>query len=111
MRKPPAISTGDQIDLSPLLDKAIAVRVTNRRVVETRYGDRPMVDARIYVLGQREPLEGVLFSTFFAKNLEIGEWYCGIVSRDEKRWLLKPAPAKSEAALEKMIESEEDVPF
>ena len=111
MRKPPTISTGDQIDLNPLADKAIAIRVTNRRIVETRYGNRPMVSARIYVLGQREPLEGVLFATFFARHLELNEWYCGIVTKEDQRWILKPAPQKSEQALAKMIDSESEVPF
>lgn len=117
IQKPPAPSSGDAIDLKPLLGKTIAVKVWNRRTVETKFGERPLVNARIMVLGNNEPLEGVMFQSYFAKTLKEGEWYCGIVSRNESggmtQWFLKDAPAKSVAALEKQISAitDDDVPF
>lgn len=111
MKKPPTISTGDQIELKSLLDKAIAVRVSNRRIVETKFGPRPVVNAKIFVLGNNDPLEGVLFQSYFAKDLALDVWYCGILSKDDMRWYLKPAPLKSESALEKLVQSTDDVPF
>ena len=87
IHKAPKVNAGDSIELKPLIGKVLAVKVTARRDVETKFGTRPLNEAVIIVDGQREPLVGVLFQSYFSK-LDIGEWYVGKLEKEDLRWNL-----------------------
>ena len=87
IHKAPKVNAGDSIELKPLVGKVLAVKVTARRDVETKFGTRPLNEAVIIVEGQREPLVGVLFQSYFSK-LDIGEWYVGKLEKEDLRWNL-----------------------
>lgn len=113
----PKASSGEAIDLKPLLGKAVAVRVNNTREVETKFGTRPLAEVTMLVEGSAEPLDGVLFQSYFTE-LAQGEWFAGIVAKmqtgDFERWALdySKLTKKQAAALEKLIaEQPLGVPF
>lgn len=112
MKQAPKISSGDAIELEPLVGKAVAVKVTGRRKVATKYGERELNEVLLLPEGAKEPLEGVLFQAYFTK-LDLHEWYCGIVRKDEKRWFLEPANSKQARLLESAINQlpDDDTPF
>jgi hypothetical protein len=116
VKKAPKVQSQDQIELKPFLGKAVAVKVTERRKVDTKFGERDVNIVTLLVEGSGEPMHGVLFQSYFS-GLDIGEWYVGIVEREELRWLLNAekvtkkqmdAFEKTIAALEK---ANDDVPF
>lgn len=87
--RPPKANNGDSIDLKPLLGKPLAVMVTERRDVKTKFGERPVNTAIVVVAGQETPLHGVLFQSVFSK-FTLGEWYAGVLEKEEMRWSLNP---------------------
>lgn len=76
------MKAGDAIELAPLKDKIIAVRVESRDAVKTKFGDRSMSQVCVLVAGTKEPLEGVLFQTYF-QHLPLGDWFIGRVVKVE----------------------------
>lgn len=116
--KAPRPSTGEAIELQPLLGKAVAVQVRNIRQVETKFGPRPLAEVRIWVEGSNEALEGVLFQSYFSK-LPPGGLYYGIVSHEQigtfNQWFLDSTKLtkKQIAGFEKLAADleNEDVPF
>lgn len=110
LKQAPKVTSGDVIELEPLVGKAVAVKVTNRRKVDTKYGERELNEVVLLPEGAKEPLEGVLFQAYFTK-LDLNEWYVGIVRKDEKRWFLEPASGKQVRALEAAVDQIDEVPF
>jgi hypothetical protein len=118
IHKAPKINAGDSIELKPLIGKTLAVKITARRDVETKFGKRPLNEAVLIVEGQKEPLIGVLFQSYFSK-LELNEWYVGKLEKEELRWNLNADALnqKQMKALEAAVEQYEktaetdDVPF
>lgn len=117
LKPAPKVSSGEAIDLKPLLGKAIALRVNGKRNVQTKFGERPLAEVTILLDGQQEPLEGVLFQSYFTA-LEENEWYAGIVTRKNsgtfERWALDATKLtrKQTAALEKQLAVfDSDIPF
>jgi hypothetical protein len=118
IHKAPKVNAGDSIELKPLIGKVLAVKITARRDVDTKFGTRPLNEAIIFVDGQKEPLVGVLFQSYFSK-LEIGEWYVGKLTKDDLRWNLDAdgLTQKQMKALETTVAETEktaggdDVPF
>ena len=108
----PKISAGESIELTPLIGKVVAVRVIERHEKETKFGNRQMAVTQIVVEGEKEPLEGVLFQSYFQK-LKIGEWYVGKVVKTDRAWGLENegVAVKQIAALEKLIDALPEVPF
>jgi hypothetical protein len=87
IHKAPKVNAGDSIELKPLIGKILAVKITVRRDVETKFGMRPLNEAVIFVEGQKEPLVGVLFQSYFSK-LDLNEWYAGKLEKEDLRWNL-----------------------
>jgi hypothetical protein len=116
LKKAPKVQSQDQIELKPFIGKAVAVKVTERRKVDTKFGERDVNVVTMLVEGNGEPMYGVLFQSYFS-GLDIGEWYVGIVEREELRWLLnaEKVTKKQMDAFEKTIAAMEkennDVPF
>lgn len=114
--KAPKVTSGDQIDLKPLIGKPIAVMIRNRRDVETKFGLRPVNEAIVVTLDSDEPLYGVLFQSYF-KVLKQGEWYLGVVERKDLRWNLNADAVDNKTAKEfdRRISNirieDDDVPF
>lgn len=118
IHKAPKLNAGDSIELKPLIGKTLAVKITARRDVETKFGKRPLNEAVLIVEGQKDPLVGVLFQSYFSK-LDIGNWYVGSLEKEDLRWNLNADSVNQkqmkslEAAVaeyEKTAEND-DVPF
>jgi hypothetical protein len=116
LKKAPKVQSQDQIELKPFLGKAVAVRVTERRKVNTKFGERDVNVVTLLVEGNGEPMHGVLFQSYFS-GLDTGEWYVGIVEREELRWKLnaEKVSKKQMDAFEKTIsaleKTNDDIPF
>lgn len=111
----PAVNSGSAIELTPLLNKAVAICCISRKEVNTSFGPRQMSQVRLLVAGETEPLEGVLFQSYF-QRLPLGEWFVGKVIKSDRSWGLdSSALNRSEAAqLNKAVDAQpdlEDVPF
>lgn len=111
----PAINSGDAIELTPLMGKAIAVRCLSRESVETKFGSRQMTQCAVLVEGEAEPLKGVLFQSYF-QRLPLNEWFVGVVTKANRSWGLD-AVVISKAQLAKITKlidaqpADDDVPF
>jgi hypothetical protein len=118
IHKAPKVNAGDSIELKPLIGKTLAVKITARRDVDTKFGKRPLNEAVLIVEGQKEPLVGVLFQSYFSK-LDLHEWYVGKLEKEEMRWNLnsdavnqKQIKAMETAVAEyEKAEGSSDVPF
>ena len=118
IHKAPKVNAGDSIELKPLIGKVLAVKITARRDVDTKFGKRGLNEAVMFVEGQKEPLIGVLFQSYFSK-LELNEWYVGKLEKEDLRWNLNADSLnqKQMKALEAAVEQyekaaeNEDVPF
>lgn len=101
---PPEKLGGDAIDLSKLAGKTIAVFLTGKQSVETKFGPRDMVSAVILTPASAEPLSGVMFAKYFTSNLELKKWYAGLLTQsgngNRKGWILEAS--KDAAALTKL---------
>lgn len=109
----PVMNAGDAIELAPLVGKAVAIFITDRVEKNTKFGLRQMSGAILVCEGEKEPLRGVLFQSYF-QRLPIHEWLVGVVVKTEKAWGLDAAAVKptSLAALEKLVAAVADeVPF
>jgi hypothetical protein len=111
----PAINSGDAIELTPLLGKAIAVRCFGRESVETKFGSRQMTQCAVLVEGEAEALKGVLFQSYF-QRLPLNEWFVGVVTKMNRSWGLDAvAVTKSQLAkITKLIDAQpddSDIPF
>lgn len=106
----PKIGSGDSIELSGLKGKLCGVQVLHRQEIETKFGLRKMSTVRIMMEGSPEPLEGILFQSYF-QGLEIGEWYVGVLTHEKRgdnlMWGLDASKIdkKKSAALVKAIEA------
>lgn len=111
-------SSGEQIKLEPLTGKLCALKVVDRRSVDTKFGARNMSDTVLIPSGADEPLYGVLFASYF-QDLEIGEWYIGRIAKSEKgTWFMSAPTATDQREINSLMpimagvdESDEVVPF
>lgn len=103
------MSAGESIELTPLLNKVVAIRVIERVDQKTKFGDRQMSTAQLLVEGETEPLQGVLFQSYF-QRLAIGQWFVGKVIKTERSWGLETEGIKPAAIakLEKAIDAFND---
>lgn len=103
----PKANAGQSIDLAAMQGKAVAVRITQRAEVATRFGDKTMSAGQILVEGESEPMEGVFFQSYF-QRLALNEWFAGVVVKSDRAWGLdaeavkQPALKKLQAAIEKV---------
>lgn len=88
---PPKLG-GDALELSHLEGKLVAIFCRARDEKKTKFGPRKMTSAAIVAEGQKEPLEGILFQSYF-QDLELGAWYIGKIARVEagmnRAWVLQ----------------------
>lgn len=109
MMAPPKVG-GDAIELSPLENKIVAIFCKARDERKTKFGPRKMTAVAVVAEGSKEPLEGIMFQTYF-QDLELGFWYIGRVVRVEaggnKQWVLSTdnIDPKAAKALAKTLES------
>lgn len=111
----PAMKSGDVIELNPLLNKVVALRVTSRSAVQTKFGQRELSEVIVLVQGETVPLDGVLFQSYF-QHLDIGDWYIGRIVKGERAWGMDATnlDPKVIAALNRVIATmpdDSDVPF
>lgn len=106
VKAPPKPRTsGDQIDLGALSGKLIACAVINRYEVETKFGPRQLNQVLIGAPGSEEPLEGVIFASYF-QGLDQNVWYLGRIDKTARgAWYLAPPSAKDAVAGRKLIDS------
>jgi hypothetical protein len=90
-------SSGEQVKLEPLQNRLVGLKVFNRSEVDTKFGRRSMSDVAI-VSADSEPLFGVLFASYFNKELEPGEWYIGRIARTSKGHWFMDAPTGKDSA-------------
>lgn len=120
VKAPPKPRTsGDQIDLGALSGKLIACAVINRYEVETKFGPRQLNQVLIGAPGSDEPIEGVIFASYF-QGLDMNVWYLGRVNKTARgAWYLEPPTGKDASAGRKLIEAlpaldeaaTDDIPF
>ncbi len=116
IKKAPRAAIGEAISLDPLKGKAVAVVPYARKTVDTKFGERTVTAVRVYVLGSKEPLDGVLFQAYF-QALALNEAVAGVVEEQEtklgSRWILNADALnpKQLAQLEAAIAEAEDLPF
>lgn len=120
VKAPPKPRTsGDQIDLGALVGKLIAVAVVNRYEVDTKFGARQLNQVLIGAPGTEEPLEGVIFASYF-QGLDQNVWYLGRIDKTARgAWYLAPPSAKDATVGRKLIDSlpalevvsTDDIPF
>ena len=109
----PEKSSGDQIELSDLRDKVIAIYCKSREEnKKTRFNLRSMTHVAVLVDGAKDPLEGVLFQSYF-QTLKLNQWFIGKLERQEsasngnRAWVLNAngLDKKAVAGLLKTIEA------
>lgn len=72
----------EALELSPIEGKLIAVRCDQRDERKTRFGQRRMTLVSIFVTGEKIPLVGILFQSYF-QDLELNRFYVGVLTRQD----------------------------
>lgn len=87
----PPKSAGDAVELAQFDGEMVALFCRDRDEKKTRFGQRKMTSVYIAQLESTEPLAGIMFQSYF-QDLEIGQWYIGIVTRvktgNNLQWIL-----------------------
>jgi len=110
----PALSA---LNLLPHIGEYILIKATDRRDVETRFGNKSVTDV-IMVTSGGAVERGSLFQAF-AGRLELGVWYGGGLTREGMEYVVKPGiPDAVEKKLIAMAAdadreevSDDDIPF
>lgn len=115
IKKAPRAASGEAISLEALKGKAVALVPYARKTVDTKFGKRTVTAVRLYVLGSKEPLDGVLFQSYF-HDLALNEPVAGVIEEQEtklgNRWILNAdsLTAKQLAQLETALTAESEEP-